>query len=291
MNSDASEESIVAKLEEIAMKHETGVFVLRKKRAVEQEPETENTTAARVVRARHARAPDYQFVDEVTITVCEPKQMEATYFTPQDGPERITVTVRAIGQFFKKGHLVKTRHYEEIGAAISQWIPKTLVFNRIEIRTEPRYKQSELSGDEWRERACASFYNDAKYDDAAIYKLYQCEVKDLLTSSAVDENPWEYSPPTADDRCDQEGCSQEAEITLKLKNHVCTRCSATREADELLRPDLQTIYYRQFCNRHARRGDCGINDCDDNYIRIDHSIAAENRQPPTTTTNINVVVD
>jgi hypothetical protein len=37
-----------------------------------------------------------------------------------------------------------------------------------------------------------------------------------------------------------------------------------------------TRYYHQFCDRHATRGDCGLEDADENY----EALEGEDRVPP-----------
>jgi hypothetical protein len=57
--------------------------------------------------------------------------------------------------------------------------------------------------------------------------------------------------------CDQEGCSELATITYKKLHDYCRSGHKTT-------PDW--IKLRRFCDRHKRRGDCGMDDCDANYV-------------------------
>ena len=140
--------------------------------------------------------------------------------------------------------------------------PDAQAFDEVRIVTVPRYKQSGLSGDEWRistriefwrkgclvheehwgriEGACAAvgyFYQKAKDDGKGFY---------------AGENNAEGNP-----LCDQEGCSALATVTYKLKRGY------DKEGNE--RPFMSSGEIRCFCDRHKVRGDCGLEDADNNY--------------------------
>ena len=68
-----------------------------------------------------------------------------------------------------------------------------------------------------------------------------------------------------DDICDQEGCSEKATITYALKHEYCDgpgNCGAQKDDK---RKEYLGIPIRKFCSNHAVRGDCGIEDADNNY--------------------------
>jgi len=70
--------------------------------------------------------------------------------------------------------------------------------------------------------------------------------------------------------CDQEGCSNPAIVTYRVKQGY--RRDGTKTS-------MNTGSLRHFCNNHKRRGDGDLEDCDDNYECI-REPASEN-QPQT----------
>jgi hypothetical protein len=66
------------------------------------------------------------------------------------------------------------------------------------------------------------------------------------------------------DRCDQEGCSEPATIWYRMKNLFCA-CGVSKEAKHSISDSKLWV---QFCERHSTRGDCGLEDADDNYELI-----------------------
>lgn len=58
--------------------------------------------------------------------------------------------------------------------------------------------------------------------------------------------------------CDQEGCSKSSTVRYQVKKLFC------REGHESEPPQPT---YRHFCETHAVRGDCALEDADRNYIR------------------------
>jgi hypothetical protein len=73
-----------------------------------------------------------------------------------------------------------------------------------------------------------------------------------------------------DDICDQEGCSDVATVTLRLKQEFCRNGHASDPYEHDTRPLV-----RKFCARHSTRGDCGLEDADSNY----EIIAGDRTQP------------
>jgi hypothetical protein len=132
-------------------------------------------------------------------------------------------------------------------------------FDEVRIVTVPRWKESELSGSEWRisakiimmrkghilaERDFGTVENAARFLDWVMTEVRVSGGCDLSNSSY-------------DGLCDQEGCADQAVVTYRLKARYCRdgHKSETMSQGE----------YRQFCERHKHRGDCGIDDGDDNY--------------------------
>jgi len=131
-------------------------------------------------------------------------------------------------------------------------------FDKITIHTVPRFKTSSLSGNEWRFNAridikkkgrilLTSYAHDTQ---SAAEKLPEILSQHELTKAVMETS--------MEDLCDQEGCSEPWTRSYKLKKLRCADCGHTKD-------DLGTTSVAKFCDRHATRGDCGIEDSDDNY--------------------------
>jgi len=144
--------------------------------------------------------------------------------------------------------------------------PDAQPFDEIRLVTVPRYKTSGLSGNEWRIKINYQFFRKGKLI------IEDCAGHDM--DSAVKLLIWWYTKAIDDalgffagegDICDQEGCSEKATVKLKTKKDHCYACGTARE--------WESTSYRMFCDRHSKRGDCGINDADANYEKIDGEIS------------------
>lgn len=65
------------------------------------------------------------------------------------------------------------------------------------------------------------------------------------------------------EKCCQPGCLDNPEVFLQLKKCYDKRGQEEPNFDHLTGP---RIFYRQFCQRHKHRGDCGLDDSDQNYL-------------------------
>lgn len=137
--------------------------------------------------------------------------------------------------------------------------PDHQMFDEVTIRTIPRFKESELSGDEWRISAVIEFKCKGRV-------MHERCLRDVET--ALDFAKSEYHVACDNGRqyanyearyCDQEGCLNEPTEFFKVKKQY------NREGD-ISRHQFEQ--YRSFCKRHSTRGDCGLEDADDNYERI-----------------------
>lgn len=139
--------------------------------------------------------------------------------------------------------------------------PDAQAFDKIEIITVPRYKESELSGDEWRISTAVVFYRKG-------VEIHRQSAGDIPSATKYlawfhDQALWDGKGFFAGegDACDQEGCAETATVWLK-KIHAYERDGHKRDIDPG-RPE-----YRGFCERHKCRGDCGLDDADVNYVRL-----------------------
>lgn len=139
--------------------------------------------------------------------------------------------------------------------------PDAQAFDEVRIVTNPRFKESELSGDEWRISASIQFWRKGRLIHETIVAR---NVETALAHAAY------HHSAACDDAlgyfagegsiCDQEGCAAPATVFLRLKKGFNRTGSERRLSIG--------GEYRAFCDRHKVRGDCGLEDADDNYEPI-----------------------
>lgn len=142
--------------------------------------------------------------------------------------------------------------------------PDAQAFDEVRITTVPRYKTSGLSGDEWRISAKIELFRKGRlvaHRYAGNVQAATAVLPGFFLESV--DNGFGYFAGEGD-FCDQEGCSDTATVTYRLK-----RIYSRDNPSEWNREVLAGHELRRFCERHARRGDCGFDDADDNYERVD----------------------
>jgi len=138
--------------------------------------------------------------------------------------------------------------------------PDAQAFDEVRLITVPRYKESELSGDEWRISVKAQYLRKGRvlYEESIAHNMEGAAsylgYKYVLAGEKVGYYGGE------ENFCDQEGCSQRATTTYQLKKNYC------RSGHE---SDPYGVEVRMFCDKHNQRGNCGLEDADSNYIKLD----------------------
>lgn len=142
--------------------------------------------------------------------------------------------------------------------------PEDERFDEIHIYIQERWKESELSGDEWRFSYCA----EVKRKGETVITINANKLQWLLAGlqwrmliageeNNFDQDAWEKTKFF----CDQPGCANLPTVFYKrLKPY-------TSFGDELVDHDYRNEY-RQFCERHEDRGDCDLDDANHNYETI-----------------------
>ena len=100
---------------------------------------------------------------------------------------------------------------------------------------------------------------EATYEGNSMVLLHVCGHLPWALVKAGEECGGQF--PGWDDLCFQPGCSSKSESTYQLKKEYCRAGHGEENAGALLR--------RRFCKLHLRRGDCGFEDADENYIVIE----------------------
>ena len=144
--------------------------------------------------------------------------------------------------------------------------PEDERYDAIDIHVVPRWKESELSGDEWRFSYVAKFKRKGELiqtiSASRLDWLLQSLQWRMLTGGEegkVDNEAWNRTR----DKCDQPGCATVATIFYK-------RHKRYTDEGQLLAPSTyhDGNEYRQYCDKHKTRGDCDLDDSDFNYSVI-----------------------
>ena len=134
--------------------------------------------------------------------------------------------------------------------------PDAQAFDEIRILTVPRYKQSGLSGDEWRISAEVRLYRKGELCHSASFSTIEhaCGFLYSTFQSAIEDGKAFFAGDGV--HCDQEGCSNLRSVEYRILKRFC----GDGQEHEMSRP-----MYRYFCEKHKKRGNCGLDDSDRNY--------------------------
>lgn len=152
--------------------------------------------------------------------------------------------------------------------------PEAERFDQVILRTEERWKESELSGDEWRFSYIADFYSHGVH----VGSINGRSIEDLLVRAAAGYNSLKDDTSGGyygdlENICCQPGCKSKWVHLL----HPIRRYSRTGQ--ELVR-SYANDEVRGFCEKHKHRGDCGLDDNDDNYVAVAYREESGGMLPP-----------
>ena len=143
--------------------------------------------------------------------------------------------------------------------------PEDERFDRIVIEVNPRWKESELSGDEWRFSYVIKAYRKGELIIQRSWSTLEYAVGALYYTLHIGPQDGEYFDREAWERtkilCDQPGCAEVATVFYHRKKPY------TNRGAELV-AETRHYQYRQFCSKHRHRGDCDLDDADHNYEQI-----------------------
>jgi hypothetical protein len=134
--------------------------------------------------------------------------------------------------------------------------PDAQAFDEVRITTVPRYKQSGLSGDEWRISAKVELLRKGRVIVEKGFRNIEtaCNLLSAVHALACDDGKGFFGGEG--NFCDQEGCAERATVAYRKKANYC------REGH---RSEQHQTTIRRFCDRHKVRGDCGLDDADAHY--------------------------
>jgi len=136
-------------------------------------------------------------------------------------------------------------------------------FDRVEIECVERWKESHLSGDEWR----FSYVVRAYFKGAVVLEYSRSGLREAVAHLPYEmdqvrdkdaANTWQERRENC---CDQPGCARKPTRWFRINAEY----SAQGEGPL---PSRGFHHYRKFCERHSRRGDCALEDADANYTEI-----------------------
>lgn len=134
--------------------------------------------------------------------------------------------------------------------------PDHQMYDKVVIETNPRFKDSELSGSQWRISASIQFYCKGRVMHQASFNSIETALDFVKAEYHKGADNGRADIPYEDLFCDQEGCERLPKTIYKLKQQY---------NEEGLPKQHQFIQHRSFCNVHDNRGDQSYNDNMNNY--------------------------
>lgn len=130
-------------------------------------------------------------------------------------------------------------------------------FDRLEATMVPRWKESELSGDEWRWSIAATAYRKGN----PIAREHGLSLGDALIRLLPRLVELEGAGYLSLTECAQPACAEGPTVLYRLTREFSRDGHYVGET-------VPTTRVRPFCAAHTHRGDCGREDNDDNYAPI-----------------------
>lgn len=151
-----------------------------------------------------------------------------------------------------------------LGKSSNALRPDAQAFDEVRIVTVPRYKQSGLSGDEWRISAEIQLWRKGKLVHTDGYRDVKtaCGFAYSVYVRAIDDGKAYFGGDGL--TCDQEGCAEQATVRYRVVKNMCAGPGMCGQEKQ----NYGQINYRHFCERHKTRGDCGLDDADRNYEQV-----------------------
>jgi hypothetical protein len=134
-------------------------------------------------------------------------------------------------------------------------------YDEIRISVVPRYKTSGMSGDEWRTSSKIEiFRKGVLLKERSFGKMhYAADFLPAVLHELADEG-FTGSHEQFQRLCFQPGCKEEGVVEYKLKDEFYPTYG-----DKMPKREWRKDVRRRFCEKHALRGDCGLEDADRNY--------------------------
>ena len=135
--------------------------------------------------------------------------------------------------------------------------------DEIRITTVPRYKTSGLSGDEWRVSAKIEILRKGHVLKERGFSKIDYAVDFLKATMHEMSDEGCVAPKELERKCFQPGCKADSLVEYRLKDEYYPSYG-----DKMPKREWRQDVRRLFCEKHAQRGDCGLEDSDRNYELI-----------------------
>lgn len=140
----------------------------------------------------------------------------------------------------------------------------------IHIHVTPRFKTSELSGDEWRVSAAVDFSRKGRivkterYSDigGALAYIAKYAWRGGLFPGNLDVLG-DVTTDLVENYCMQPGCSELWTVEYNMVHQGCSHCGNVTEINQ-----DWTQHHRRFCDAHKTRGDSSLDDSDRVYVPL-----------------------
>lgn len=143
--------------------------------------------------------------------------------------------------------------------------PDAQAFDEVRLRIQPRFKDSHLSGSEWRISVVFEFYRNGKIIHTSSCGGDMQVACGLLYAKYVEAKDNGVGYFASDGFfCDQEGCHEVGKYLFRIKQDYCAgpgNCGHKK--------DSYTGAHRIFCEKHSKRGDSDLQDNDANYELVE----------------------
>lgn len=153
----------------------------------------------------------------------------------------------------------------------------------IHLRVVPRFKTSELSGDEWRISAVVEFSRKGHIVKTEPYHDLRTALAYISKYSASNMYPGNLGiigdvvDTLVQDYCMQPGCSEPWTVEYNMTTQGCSHCGDVKQVEF-------TEHHRRFCEQHKNRGDSSLDDSERNYVDINAGGDSAGSGGPTETT-------
>lgn len=137
----------------------------------------------------------------------------------------------------------------------------------VHLRIVPRFKESELSGDEWRVSAAVDFSRKGRVVKTETYGDLRSALANIAHYASSNMYPGSLNimgnitTTLVEDFCMQPGCAEPWTVEYNMTTQGCSHCGEVQDVKF-------TEQHRRFCDRHRRRGDSSLDDSERNYIPV-----------------------
>lgn len=137
-------------------------------------------------------------------------------------------------------------------------------YDEVKIDVVPRYKTSGMSGDEWRVSARIRIYRKGVLLKERYLSKMDYAVDFLkATIHEMSDEGFDGDHAQFERLCFQPSCKEPGVVEYRLIDEFYPSYG-----DKMPKREWRSDVRRRFCEKHALRGDCGLEDADRNYVLV-----------------------